>query len=241
MESKLLAKLCLIIGIGAVGVFMLMGTPKPKSVIAQTSDDYTSTWTIEKWMNANMRYGDNCGNCYRGTDRVQRSVQGDRWTQGQNNRPFTLGPAIWKVVMTLDNGATNVCEKWRMTRFRSSSDTDTQNVYGEPYAFPNDDTDRVVVDGRNDGTAVIVYGDETDRGTNNYIPDRWRIERSGVFGIRNYLGGGNYVGQDGMYGLTIMESAGWHASNTVDTDVDEQLTIYPTEWKVTGRIGASNC
>lgn len=149
--------------------------------------------------------------------------------------------------MTLDGGATNVCEKWRLTGFRPSNDTDTSNVYGEPYSFPNDDSDRLVASGsaggNDDGTAILIYGDETARGTENYIPDRWRLERTSSFFRRNWTqsGGRDYVGPMGAYGLTILESAGWHASNGVDTDVDESLTIYPTEWSVTGTIGASNC
>lgn len=243
MNKKILVNLTLVAILAVTGVAMLINAPRPQTATAQTSESYTSKWTVEKWMNANMRFGGNCGNCYRGTDRVERERQGDRWTEGWYNRPFTLGPATWKVVMTLDGGATNVCEKWRLTRFRSSNDTNDTNVYGQPYSFPNDDTERLVVSERNDGNAVLVYGDESDRGTNNYIPDRWRLERTSAFQRRHWSesGGRDFIGSNGAYGLTILESAAWHASNGVDTDVDEVLTIYPTEWTVSGTFGSSNC
>lgn len=243
MNKLPLLKYLFALVLGLAGAWMLINSPQPKTAVAQTNETYTSRWTVEKWMNANMRFGGDCGGCYTGGDRVQREVQGDTWTKSWYNRPFTIGPAAWKVVMTLDGGSTNVCEKWRLTRFRSSNDSNDTNIYGESYAFPNDDSDRRVVNERLDGTAVLIYGDEATRGFESYIPDRWRIERSGTFLRRDWIrtSGKDYQGSLGAYGITLLESANWHAGLGENTDVDEALTIFPTEWTVSGTIGASNC
>ncbi len=226
----------------------------PAKVAAQSTETYTSRWTVEKWMNANMRYGNDDSDDHTGTDRTLRSLQGDHWTRDWHSRRFTLGPASWKAVTNLGGGSTTVCEKWRLTSFRSNNDSDDTNVYAEKYEFPNDDTERLVQNERLDGNSVLIYGDETSRGNERYIPDRWRLERSESFYRRHWVkgfrdtffgrieeSGTDLVGSPGSYGLTILESAGWHASNTVDTDFDEVLVIFPTEWTVSGYFDSSDC
>jgi len=211
-------------------VFFLKEKSFKALAVGSADSDYGMTYTVSSWLDIMTLYGQT----FYGIDPVMT-----------HRSRVSLGPARWEIDGYIKDPASNFEETWYLTEADVSMKGNFYPAGGQKVFFnwgaagghvPSDDPEARYDNGIN----IMPFYSGTM--TWNHIKDtvgnreyELYITKPGEEYNARDTNGINIFAQMGSYGLTAMEAAGVVGSS-VDTDVDELLTVQPSAWQIYGKF-----